>query len=251
MVDTPGVPPEPEERLDAEQAAAGAAVPEPASEPASESASEPAPEPASGGVGGKGGFFASKKNRLIVIAGAVIALLLVLGIVAVLVITTVVLPGLKGAVTPVPGGGIVSPPSGTATGTAPPVEISKDIPPSFEVFTENRDPFKPLVVPEEAGAGGTGGTATTGGSVETTGGTSATTETIRPGENVLYLADIETDDAGVRHAIVYWDNERFDVIEGDELGTSPWKVVSIGTSSATFLFGDEQVTLRVGEQLGK
>jgi hypothetical protein len=239
MVDTPGAPPEPEEQLGVEQAAA-AGVPA-----AGAATAETA------GAAAKGGFFASKRNRLIVIAAAVVALLLVLGIVAVLVVTTVLLPGMRGDGTQPPAGGTVAPPSGAATGPAPPVEVSKDIPPSFEVFTENRDPFKPLVVPVEAGAAAGGGAAATVPGEETTTTTSATTETIQPGENVLYLADIETDDADVRHAIVYWDNERFDVIEGDQIGTSPWKVISIGTSSATFLFGDETVTLRVGEQLGK
>ena len=118
------------------------------------------------------------------------------------------------------------------------------------MFTENKDPFKPGLVPTTPGAE----TADGGGDVsqgETGTVTTEESETIEPGTNVLYLAEITEDDDGERTATVYWSNVAYDVMEGDRVDDSPWKVVSIGSSSATFLYGDDRITLRVGEQLGK
>lgn len=210
------------------------------------------PPPASGKPKGPG-LLSSSRNRVIAAVAAVVVLFGVLAAVGFVVFT--VLSGRQAA--PPSGGGTQAGIGGAgvvATGTAPtpaatePAEqVSLEIPPSFEVFTENKDPFKPLEVPTQEEAGDEGTTTAGETTGETTGTASQdTTDTIKPGKDVLYLHAIEGD-----VAIVYWDNERYEVEEGDQIDDSPWKVVSIGTSSATFLYGDDRITLRVGEQLGK
>lgn len=212
--------------------------------------------PAGGKPKGAGkGFLASGRNRVIAIVAAVVVLFGILAIVAAVVLTVFVGGQAKPPADPSQQAGLGD--GAVATGTVPspaatePAEqVSLEIPLSFEVFTDNKDPFKPQDVPEDSDAGdgdgtGTGAGSETGG--ETTGtATADTTDTIKPGKDVLYLHAIE---AGT--AVVYWDNERYEVEEGDQVDDSPWRVVSIGTSSATFLYGDDRITLRVGEQLGK
>lgn len=216
------------------------------------------------GQGGKGPG-SILRNRVVLVVAAVLALVVVLGIVVALVMTVfsasppattagatqerVGLGGAPGIAKP------SAPTTGTGAGGSKPTTVaaapppSPEIPPSFEVFVENKDPFKALVIKPAPGEA----TSTSGGassSATSTGGSTTTSETIKPGMNVLYLENIKTS-GGHAVAVVWWNNSRYEVAEGDRVDTSPWEVVSIGSSSATFLYGDDRVTLRVGEQLGK
>ena len=38
---------------------------------------------------------------------------------------------------------------------------------------------------------------------------------------------------------------------GEQLGDSPWEVISVDSNSAVVLYGDEQVTLVVGQEITK
>lgn len=252
----------------AEEPAPG--VEEPAAEAEPQAAAEipeaaggegPPPEkPTKKGGGGKG-FFSSPRNRIIAVVVAVFALLAMLAVVAGLVVIVFIGRARTPTPTPVAPSATTTPaqPGAPGTGakptapaTAAPEPVSDEIPPSFEVFAENRDPFKPGVVPRQAGVGGVAGTTSTTstGGAETGAETTGAAGEIRPGANVLYLHDIENRD-GELVAIVYWDNTRYEVVEGDSIAESPWQVISITSSSATFLYGDDRITLRVGEQLGK
>jgi hypothetical protein len=251
----------------------GAATPqEETAPPSPETGSAvPAKAAAANGAGIKG-FFAKPSNRAVAIVLAVVALLTVLGVAAAIVMGSVgsgnpqatagSLQNLKGRVgiggwtpestktaettgTAKPAKPVTTP---TSTSTAP-KQVSLVVPPTFEVFTANNDPFKPAFVPTSAATSG-GGTTTNGGSENPTSQATEASSTIKPGINVLYLAEI-TSTGGANHAIVYWNNVRYDVTEGKRIDESPWKLISLGSSSGTFLYGDVRVTLRVGEQLGK
>ena len=62
----------------------------------------------------------------------------------------------------------------------------------------------------------------------------------------LTLVRIEEED-GVRKAVLKLGSTTYTVAEGEQLGSTPWKVVTIGTTSVTMLFGDSQIVLTVGQ----
>lgn len=103
---------------------------------------------------------------------------------------------------------------------------------SFEVY-EYKDPFKPLITRPET--------------VAPTGEATAAATT---GPTPLALEDIYTEN-GVEYAQIKYGGTVYRVKEGEQVGDSPYKVLSIDSSSVTLLYGDDRLTLRVGEEIVK
>ena len=173
---------------------------------------------------GLAGLLSTTTGRIV---AAVVALLVLGGIVAVVffLVVPVFMPGATGggaAVTPRPAAG------GSAESTTS-VEESAPVAPepvtNADVFTF-RDIFEPLIGPEPSA---TEGSATAEGEADT-----------------LYLQDVVTED-GERKAVLLWNGKTYTLAAGETIPDTPWKVVSVGTSSVTMLYGDSTVTLGVGQ----
>jgi type IV pilus biogenesis protein PilP len=184
---------------------------------------------------GIAGFVSTPTGRIVLIAAAVGLLLVIVGVVAAIVLTSMT------AKSPAPSAPVTSsltPPSAkpatAGVSTSPTIEGTRVVLPvtSKDVFT-SRDPFEPVLKP-----------LTT--SVPATGPSNPGTQTT--GVNILTLQDIATIN-GVRKAILWWNGVTFEAGAGDILPGTPWKVVSIGDNSVVMLFGDIQVNLTVGEGL--
>lgn len=123
--------------------------------------------------------------------------------------------------------------STTASGPAgPPEEV-----PIEDVFTF-RDVFVPTIKVSDVPSSGAG----TPGS-----GTTSGTAT-QP--NTLTLAAIESEN-GKPVAVLTWNNQTYRLNEGESITGTPWKVLSINSSSVTMLYGDASVTLSVGQGISK
>jgi hypothetical protein len=75
-----------------------------------------------------------------------------------------------------------------------------------------------------------------------------TTRTVEP--NTLILQDIITVD-GVQKAMLVWDGKDYTLAAGDVIAGTPWKLLSMTKTSVTMLYGDVQVTLSIGEGVGR
>jgi hypothetical protein len=124
-------------------------------------------------------------------------------------------------------------PSASPTPTASPTGV----PESFEVF-EGKDPFRPLV-----SAGSIGGTPAPGGSPGPTGGPTGS------GGQRVTLVSISGSGAN-RVAVVIVDGTEYEVSEGETFAGS-YRVKSLTAECGTFVFGDEQFTLCVGQEVLK
>ncbi len=131
-----------------------------------------------------------------------------------------------------------SEPSGTASPTAA-AGIKVTAVGNDQVFTF-RDIFEPLLKPVKQ-------TTTT-----TTTSTTTTTpvDTSDYSANTLYLIDIVTE-GGVQKAVMVWDKEEMKLSEGQSIAGTPWKVLDIRETSVIMLYGDQQVTLTVGQGIQK
>jgi hypothetical protein len=108
-----------------------------------------------------------------------------------------------------------------------------------DVFTP-RDPFVPIVFPSPAPAS----TANTSSDDLTNGSTSGSITT--PDSNALFLRMITTTENGSA-AVLDYKGTIYVALAGAAIPNSPWKVVSVGTKSVVMLFGDERVTIALGE----
>ena len=68
--------------------------------------------------------------------------------------------------------------------------------------------------------------------------------------DTLYLIDIVSTDDG-RQGVFVWNSVTYTEGAGGTIGTSPWKVVEVGTDSVLMLYGDTQVTLTLGQGISK
>ncbi len=73
-----------------------------------------------------------------------------------------------------------------------------------------------------------------------------TSSTFSGEEDTLYLLDVVTED-GVRHAVLWWNEVVYTLAAGEVIEGTAWQVISVGADSATMLYGDSTVTLRVGQ----
>ncbi|PKQ38880.1 MAG: hypothetical protein CVT59_02050 [Actinobacteria bacterium HGW-Actinobacteria-1] len=105
-----------------------------------------------------------------------------------------------------------------------------------EIFTF-RDIFEPLVGAVSA----------------PTSPTETTTDTAVPGDyaaDTLYLIAIGSE-SGVSYADMVWNSQAYTLAEGDVIPDTPWKVFDIRTSDVVMLYGDQQVVLSVGQGISK
>jgi hypothetical protein len=151
----------------------------------------------------------------------------------------------------------------TAVPTEEPAEVEEDEDPNdgpletFEVFAA-KDPFEPLI-DESSGGGG----VTTGGAVVSP-GTGTSTSEPGPGGSVEPGTDNTGDDVGGHRvslidvfvqggnqvAQVRVDGTVYTVEEGETFAEN-FQVLSISGDCATMLFGDDQFTLCVGQEILK
>ncbi len=68
--------------------------------------------------------------------------------------------------------------------------------------------------------------------------------------DTLFLQDVVSEN-GQPMAMFIWNGQTYTVGEGDQVSTSPWKVLQINSDSVLMLYGDSQVTLSIGQGVGK
>jgi hypothetical protein len=139
---------------------------------------------------------------------------------------------------PTPPGGVPVVGGATASETAVAVAVVANA----DVY-ESRDPFEPLLdVLEPASPSGTA----------TSSSESSSTTSTASGETsgTLTLVAIVTED-GVRKAQLTLDGTKYTVAAGGRVGTTPWQVLEVGSDFAVMLYGDERITLYVGQGVSK
>lgn len=160
------------------------------------------------------------RNILIGAAGLVV-LAAIIGIVAYVLLSATVAPSPTITPTGPSAGGTGT----TATGTILPIPDVTNA----DIFTP-RNPFKvirPIMIEVEEPASSTDTSST-----------------------ALTLVDITTSN-GEKVAVVKLGGQTYTVGEGDQVGTSDWQVVTIHTSSVVFLYGDETITISLGQGTSK
>lgn len=141
----------------------------------------------------------------------------------------------------------------TATATADADEVAaenRETVPVADFFTF-RNPFVPTVRPSVE-ASPTDGT-TDGSTDGSDDGSSDGTATIDPGSvpaNTLALVSIDTVDSELQGTFI-WNGTVYEAGEGETLGDTPWKVLRLTETSAVMLYGDNEVTLSVGQGITK
>jgi hypothetical protein len=242
-------------------AAAGAAM---SSTPANEvygapggfaaAAMEPGSETQPEAVQGDGVSAGAK--RALVIGGLAAALLVVLGL-AVLagLFAFGMFPSRQTGITTTSGSGT---PSTSSTGTAKPpgaaqqsAEVTAaETSPVLAVVSnadvyESRDPFAPLLDVLAPAS-----TSTSAETTSSSGSTSTTTAPSSEASGTLTLVAIVTED-GVRKAKLTLDGKAYTVPAGSRVDSTPWQVLEVGSDNAVMLFGDERITLFVGQGVSK
>lgn len=189
--------------------------------------------------GQKQGFLSTTGGKAVAIIGAVVAFLVIAGIVAFVVFTFFIAGAVNDAADQLANetnsssttSGSGSAETSSAIAPTEPGEVSLN-----SIFTF-RDIFDPLIKPvtEETSstADGTTGDGTTGD------GTSLAA-------NTLYLQDVVVEN-GVSKAVLLYNNATYTLGAGESIPDTPWQVLSVYSGSVTMLYGDSQVTLVVGQ----
>lgn len=113
---------------------------------------------------------------------------------------------------------------------------------NYEVY-ETRDPFKQPDLP--AAPASTGGAATSSSSATGTAAAAAGAQS-----SVLALKSVSNEN-GVLYANVDYGTNSYVVRSGERVGASPYQITSVSSAGATFLYGDDTLSLRVGEDVQK
>lgn len=189
----------------------------------------------------KPGRAAISPRNLVIALVAVLVLVVVIGLVAYSVLST---QGSVSAIQSVSSGPGVSTStsSATATSTATSTLVPAAVVENRDVFTP-RDPFQPLkgATVKTTTSSTSSSYSSSSSSTSSTSTASGTTNT----DNTLKLKDIVTE-SGTRKAVVRWRNADYTVAAGETVGTSDYKVLSVGTSTVAMLYGDERITLSLG-----
>lgn len=118
-------------------------------------------------------------------------------------------------------------------------------------YSENLDVFQPRD-PFESAIKETTPTATSSASSTSTTSTSTTTTSSSSTPTTKLLALESTyEQSGVMYAKVKYDINSYEVKAGDQIDSSPYKVLRVDSSSVTLLYGDDQLTLNVGQEVYK
>jgi hypothetical protein len=193
-----------------------------------------APEEKPGGIRG---FFASTLGKVLLAGCAITALLVIIGTVAMIVLGVGLFSSAQNAAQNAPNatGTPQGVPSSTASGAvagAPSASSTVSTVPPDVAVVQNRDiftprnPFEVIDVPV------------------------IPTETVDAVSNVLLLSGIHTDN-GSPVAVFQWQGTQYEVGEGETIGTSPWQVIKIYDTNVVLLYGDERVTLQLGQGISK
>ena len=192
--------------------------------------------------GGAAGFLATTPGKLVV-GGAL--LFVVLGVLAAIFFGFF---GSGSGGSAATGPGVVIKPSITSTVTAAQAPVNPEEVSLSDSFTFRPNIFAPTVsLPASTTASTTtSATSTSDGS----GGTDSTVVLPKVPANTLFLQSIQAvNDAN--KATLIWNGEAFVVGAGEAVGDTPWKVLSISDTSVVMLFGDDRVTISVGQGLSK
>jgi hypothetical protein len=168
-------------------------------------------------------FLSSSTGKLIVGGIILFAVLVAVGALAFFFLLS---PSEQATIPPAPTGGS-APATDTAVPTSPPEQMLD------ETFTF-RNVFAPTVTPP---------TTPDESSSDSSGSTS---DTANVPADTLVLTSISTE-SGERMATFIWNGTEYVVGEGDQVGDSPWEVLTINSDSVVMLYGDSQVTLTVGQ----
>ncbi|MDP2182444.1 MAG: hypothetical protein Q8K99_07730 [Actinomycetota bacterium] len=196
--------------------------------------------PVSGVPEKAGDFLSTSTGKLIVIGGAVLAFLVVAGLVAWAVFMFVLEPSSSPDTV---GANDAAAGSKEATASADAIIEPGGVPLS-DLFTF-RDVFEPLIVTPDASE-----LETTTGSPTSTTATSDSVAAPDTSSQTLYLQDIISDN-GVARAVLVFEGQEYTLAEGESIPGSPWEVLTIGTTSVTMLYGDVQVTISIGQGVTK
>lgn len=189
----------------------------------------------------RSGFLATDTGKVIVAAVAVFLLLVVAGVAGFLYFMQV--PDLIVDVPEQPGTAVPGQNGEEPSEAAePPAEIALS-----DVFVF-RNIFAPSVKAPAPPKDTTANTST-GGVTSTTGGSDTGGSTV--GDNTLLVQSIQTQD-GELVATVVWNGKTYDLRKGDTIPGSPWKLVDITESVATFIYGDSSpIALPIGTSISK
>jgi hypothetical protein len=174
--------------------------------------------------GGVKGFFATTLGKIVIIGGAIVVLLTIVTVVAVIVLGAIGVGLVEQAVNDTAGS--VPPAQVTGSQAATSAVAAVPVIANSEVFTP-RDPFQRVVVPKSAMA---------------TAGVDASEDDA----HTLTLLEI-IEENGVRKAVLRLGATMYTLAAGEQLGTTPWKVLAVGSNSVTMLYGDSQIVLTVGQ----
>jgi hypothetical protein len=202
-----------------------------------------APEPAKKGGSG---FLATTMGKIVVVAIALLVLAGIAGAIALMLAAGGVTGWLKS------GSVSVEPASATnssvATQTVPPVNPAEK--PLTSTFTF-RNIFAPSIKPPVTPTPETTETATTTSSSSTTTPTTSTTtsSTVSPASTLVLNAIVTVGDA--HKGSFTLNGVPYIAGNGETIDSSPWKVLEVGTDSVLMLYGDDQVTIAVGQTISK
>jgi hypothetical protein len=174
--------------------------------------------------GGVKGFFATTLGKIVIIGGAIVVLLTIVTVVAVIVLGAIGVGLVEQAVNDTAGS--VPPAQVTGSQAATSAVAAVPVIANSEVFTP-RDPFQRVVVPKSAMA---------------TAGVDASEDDA----HTLTLLEI-IEENSVRKAVLRLGATMYTLAAGEQLGTTPWKVLAVGSNSVTMLYGDSQIVLTVGQ----
>lgn len=192
---------------------------------------ELAPEAAVQEKPARTGFLSTTLGKLVV---GGIALVVILGIIGFIVAYFFLSSGTEDMV----GGIVVSPPPGTESTATPDAEpVEPDVPDLDETFTF-RNIFAPTVKVVTSSGSSSGST------------TDSQTPPSDLPANTLFLMEISVVD-GVETARFVLNGTEYLANEGDQLGDTPWRVVSIDENSVTMLYGDTRVVVALGQGVTK
>ena len=194
---------------------------------------------------------------MLLIVGGVVVLLVILGVVATLVLGSAItgLPGnLLGGLgsqsrvaTPQAPGAVATQSVPATSAAAATAAIAATIPPvptvtDRDVFVA-RDPFIVIQPPTIA-------STSTSSSASSTSSSTTTSSTVSSSDTSIVLVDIVSDN-GVSKGVFKYKGAEYTVGKGGTVDSSNWKVVSVGSKSVVMLFGDDRVTLYLGEGISK
>ncbi len=179
------------------------------------------------------GLFATTAGRALLIVGGVVVLLAIVGVAVYFVLGSNLFGVPSQSTPPVATTGTAVAVASTANSVVATSTSATEAPvPDIEnrdVFSP-RDPFVPVA--------------------PATIGSSSSSSESGSESSALTLTDIDTSN-GVREAVFTYKGTTYTVKNGDTIGSSPWKVITVGSTTVVMEYGDVEVTFSLGEGITK